>query len=181
MDCTRNISPWPTEQKPPPNISVKKQWGKENTGPTHLPSNKVITAPLDIATEQTTMEELQNAVRQLKQHKSGGPDKLTVELSKSMETTTLTPVLTLLQEWWRTEKIDHEALRSRVVHIYKKGDTSDLANYQPISLLNTIYKIYAVIVHRRIAGGIEPWLHSTQYGFRRQEAPSTQFTFSDAS
>ena len=59
-----------------------------------------------------------------------------------------------------------------MVHIYKKGNTSDLANYRPISLLNTMYKLFAAIIQTRIAEGIDQHMHKTQYGFRK--AKSTQ-------
>ena len=35
-----------------------------------------------------------------------------------------------------------------------------------------MYKIFAIVVHKRVAAGIDPWLHRTQYGFRK--AKSTQ-------
>ena len=59
-----------------------------------------------------------------------------------------------------------------MVHLYKKGNTSDLANYRPISLLNTMYKIFTVIIQDRLATGIDHRMHATQYGFRK--ARSTQ-------
>ena len=59
-----------------------------------------------------------------------------------------------------------------MVHIYKKGNTSDLSNYRPISLLNTMYKLFASIVQNRLANGIDQHMHGTQYGFRK--ARSTQ-------
>ena len=51
-------------------------------------------------------------------------------------------------------------------------NTSDLANYRPISLLNTMYKLFAAITQDRLAKGIDQHLHPTQYGFRK--ARSTQ-------
>ena len=48
----------------------------------------------------------------------------------------------------QTENIDEEAQQARIVSIYKKGNTSDLANYRPISLLNTMYKLLAAIVQQ---------------------------------
>ena len=81
-------------------------------------------------------------------------------------------VRTILNDWWESEKIEPEALKARVVHLYKKGNTSDFANYRPISLLNTLYKIFTSILRDRIAQGIDASMHSTQYGFRR--ARSTQ-------
>ena len=50
--------------------------------------------------------------------------------------------------------------------IFKKGETDDPANYRPISLLNTLYKIYASLIQKRIADAIDDKLQTTQYGFR---------------
>ena len=43
--------------------------------------------------------------------------------------------------------------------IFKKGDTANLENYRPISLLNTTYKIYAAILKQRTEEGVEELLH----------------------
>ena len=51
--------------------------------------------------------------------------------------------------------------------MYKKGDTSKMDNYRPISLLNSIYKIFAAIVHNRLADKLDKYLQKTQYGFRK--------------
>lgn len=74
----------------------------------------------------------------------------------------------LLNEWWIDEKLPEEQLRARVVLIYKKGDTKDLGNYRPISLLNSFYKIMAVILQKRIAEKLDEHLQATQYGFRKK-------------
>ena len=47
-----------------------------------------------------------------------------------------------------------------------------MANYRPISLINTIYKIFASIIQNRLSNGIDQHMLKTQYGFRR--ASSTQ-------
>ena len=77
-------------------------------------------------------------------------------------------VLGTLNQWWQQEKIEPEdALFARVVLLYKKGDTSNMDNYRPISLLNTIYKIFAAIVHKRLADKLDKFLQRTQFGFRK--------------
>ncbi len=59
-----------------------------------------------------------------------------------------------------------------VVSIYKKGNTQDISNHRPISLLTCAYKIFASILQSRLSLTIDPHLSTTQYGFR--PARSTQ-------
>ena len=54
--------------------------------------------------------------------------------------------------------------------MFKKGDTNDFANCRPISLLNTLYNIYASIIHDRIANTIDDHMNNTQYGFRTEKS-----------
>ena len=64
--------------------------------------------------------------------------------------------------------IPEEALIARVALIYKR-DTSCFENYRPISLFNTVYKLMAAIIKRRIGEGIEEFVQATQYGFRKHK------------
>ena len=67
--------------------------------------------------------------------------------------------------WWKEEEIPEEMLRARVVMLYKKGDTSKYENYRPISLLNSLYKIYAAILQKRVSKVIDKHQQPTQYGY----------------
>ena len=62
---------------------------------------------------------------------------------------------------------------ANVVTLYKKGKVQNPANYRPIALLQSIYKVYAKILQQRLAnGGIEDKLWKNQYGFRRKLSTS---------
>ena len=63
-----------------------------------------------------------------------------------------------------------EELKARVVLIYKEGDTNKFENYRPISLLNTLYKIFAAILQKRIASKLDKHLQKTQFGFRQDKS-----------
>ena len=63
-------------------------------------------------------------------------------------------------------------LNAMVVSTYKKGDSSSLANYRPISLLSCSYKIIAALIKNRLLAGLDPWLMQTQYGFRPKKSTS---------
>lgn len=49
--------------------------------------------------------------------------------------------------------------------IFKKGDTNNLKNWRPISLLNTDYKILTKIINERIKKTLPLILHPDQKGF----------------
>ena len=61
---------------------------------------------------------------------------------------------------------------ARVVPIFKKGETDDAANYRPISLLRSVYKIYMMMIRYRMQQAIEDKLSKTQYGFRPGKSTS---------
>jgi len=50
--------------------------------------------------------------------------------------------------------------------MYKKGDRLDCMNYRPITLLNVVYKIFAIILNQRLVDIIETELGDYQTGFR---------------
>ena len=57
--------------------------------------------------------------------------------------------------------------------IYKgKGSDSDPANYRPISLLNTFYKLYAAMLRQTLLASHDDHLWTTQYGFGARRSTS---------
>jgi hypothetical protein len=63
-----------------------------------------------------------------------------------------------------------EQLEARVTLIHKKGKTDQYENYRPISLLNTLYQIFAALIQKRLAKGTDKL--QTQYGFRKDRSTS---------
>jgi sorting nexin-29 len=49
---------------------------------------------------------------------------------------------------------------------YKKGDRLNCNNYRLITLLNIAYKIFAILLHKRLMEIIENKLENNQMGFR---------------
>jgi uncharacterized protein YbaP (TraB family) len=99
-----------------------------------------------------------------------------MELFKQLSDENLEILRDTLNFWWEKEEIPEEILQARIVLIFKKGDSSNLGNYRPISLLNSIYKIVAAIIQKRLADTIDPYLQTTQYGFRKNKAQRKQST-----
>ena len=114
------------------------------------------------------MQELTDILKKLKRHKTPGPDEISIELFKELETNSKKKLLHQINQIWMAESITEDQLLARVVLIYKKGDTNLCENYRPISLLNSVYKILASAIHKILEEGIEQDLQKTQYGFRKR-------------
>ena len=63
---------------------------------------------------------------------------------------------------------------SEVVMIVKKaqGDTRDLSNYRPISLTNTMYKIFVSLLQKRLSSHFDDKIRPIQFGFRANRSTS---------
>jgi hypothetical protein len=153
----------------------KQIWGKtdeqrndENPHGRDAAPRIIIHEEVGINTGPITLYEVRKIVNKLKRRKTPGPDGIPIEFLKEMDDEALERVRALLNNWWGSEHIPEDVLRARVVLIFKEGDKEDLANYRPISLLNTIYKVLAAIVQDRIATKLDKFLQKTQYGFRQK-------------
>ena len=84
---------------------------------------KLVVEELGISLVRLTEEELAYAVRRPKRRKAPGPDEIPIEFFKEVNDDNRKKVLEILNLWWEEESVPEEALRARVVLIYKNGDT----------------------------------------------------------
>ena len=91
------------------------------------------------------LDELNWALKVAKNNKQPGPDDVQMELLKWLDDSNRRCFLHLINDWWVQRKAPKELFIARVVPLYKKGDTDNAANYRPISLLSSVYKIYMII------------------------------------
>ena len=116
----------------------KEQWGKADGANVIFPTTAAIQKTPEFELGKITTEEVRAVVRKMKRQKAAGPDELPMELFKSMNEASMEQVAAVLHQWWEDEVMPAEALQARVATIFKKGDSSKMENYSPISLLNSI-------------------------------------------
>lgn len=75
----------------------------------------------------------------------------------------------IINKVWRGDGFPDSWREGIIAHIFKKGGRDKLRNYRGITLLNTAYKIYAMVLQNRLKKEIEEkkLLPETQAGFRR--------------
>jgi hypothetical protein len=99
-----------------------------------------------------------------------GPDNIIMELLKWLNKENRQAMLLYFNHWWRNKDAPKELFKARVVPIFKKGDTDLAENYRPISLLNSFYKVYMILIRIRIEAAVEERITKTQYGFRQSRS-----------
>ena len=146
------------------------QWKKQETGEN---TAEVLNArgPIRLQVKDRnpfTMEELQTAMHKLKKQKAPGPDKVLNELFMLLlDDHNAITLLKFYNENWGYGEVPDSWKEAMVVSKYRgKGRDVDPANYRPISLLNSIYKMFAAMLQARLAKLHEGHLRNIQYGFR---------------
>ena len=132
-------------------------------------------------TKSITEDEVRNAIQKTIKEKAPGLDGIPIELWKSLDdqfqasagnpTTgrkcnmiwVLTQVFQDIERHGVAENTDfHEGC---MCPIYKKKDPDNVANYRPITLLNTDYKIFTKALSLKLAGAAGEVIHEDQAGF----------------
>ena len=117
-----------------------------------------------------SIEELEISLAKLKRHKAPGPDSTPNELFLLLDEESKAILLSYYNDIWDTGEAPPPWKEALVVSIFKgKGSDTDPSNYRPISLLNTIYKIFASLLQVRISTKHEEHLRASQYGFRQNK------------
>ena len=114
------------------------------------------------------MEELLAALGKMRKGRTPGPDGMRPDPVLLVGHYGESRILDIMNECWLSRKVPQEWKDAQVISFYKgKGDDSSAANYRPIALLNTLYKLYASMIQARLSNAYDDRLRRSQYGFRK--------------
>ena len=119
-------------------------------------------------TEETTIK----AIDELENKSSSGHDGISNKLLKVIKFN-ISKSLTIIINQMLTTGIFPDAFKvSKIIPIFKKGDSSLLVNYRPISLLSTISKVFERVIHDQMYEYFNNFnlLAEQQYGFRKKRS-----------
>jgi hypothetical protein len=121
----------------------------------------------NIDIDDITLEEVTKAIKSMKNRKAPGLNGINAELVKYSGFLFHLRLLHFLNMCWKLLQTPKEWSKAKVISIYKKGDRTNTNNYRGISLLDTIYKIYAKILNERLKTIADTLLSEEQMGFRK--------------
>lgn len=121
-----------------------------------------------------TMEEVEEAIKKLKNGKSPGIDQIPSELLKAGTQPLKEHIHELIRKIWEEENLPKDWKSVIVIPIHKKGDIWNCDNYRGISLISCAYKILANIIYKRLAPYAENIIGDYQCGFRKNRSTTDQ-------
>ena len=115
---------------------------------------------------------MQDAINNLKTSNSSGPDETTLSCVK-ISAPILIPELNRIFNLSLSSSIyPHKSKVAKVIPIHKNCDHTYVNNYRPISILNTINKLFEKILHKRLTKYIEgiDLIYKYQFEFRKNHS-----------
>ena len=94
--------------------------------------------------------DVKDVLLSLKLGKSSGPDGINNRVLKELSSQISDPLCTLFNFSLSHSVVPDSWKEANVTPIHKKDDKSDISNYRPISLLNTIGKIFEKLVNKHV-------------------------------
>lgn len=120
----------------------------------------------DNESEVPTMDDVKEAMTNLKNNKAPGKDNISTEMWKYGGQELMNGLHKLIESIWRQKKIPLEWTEGVICPLHKKGDQLVCENYRGITLLNSAYKILSTILYKKLLPIAEGIIGTYQCGFR---------------
>lgn len=122
-----------------------------------------------ILNDQITTEEIEKAIRKIKNGKAPGPDGYTAKFYKIFKEEIITHLKTLYNGIMQGSKVSN-SWQQAIVTLIPKDDRKcpNVKKFRPISLLNQDYKIFATILADRLKKVLTDKISKDQTGFLLQ-------------
>jgi hypothetical protein len=115
------------------------------------------------------INELDKALDKMKSNTAGGPDGIGVPVYKKFWYLLRSALLEYCKAMLDAGNMSESFLTAAIKLIPKKGDTSQIKNWRPISLLNVGYKIISKAINNRLKKISETILSRAQKGFTNKK------------
>ena len=130
--------------------------------------------PCSMVLLPTDEYEICSLIKSLKNKSSPGLDEISPSIIKLASKFIARPLSKLINCSMSNGIFPNQLKVAKVVPVYKNGDVTLVANYRPISILNSVSKIYEKVVCNRLKDYLikNDILFKHQFGFRKEHSTS---------
>jgi hypothetical protein len=137
------------------------------------------TCDEDLFNSDITSEEVEKILFKVNKQSAPGLDGNTYQVYAHFKVILLPLLVTIFRRCWKDKKIPQAWKLSCTKLAYKAGDPSSAANWRPLAMQSTLYKIYIAVLQRRLGAWAESnnRLCNSQKGFREGVAGCDEHQF----
>lgn len=128
------------------------------------------STPLEIALDKSppiTTREVESTLARIPKRKAPGTDGLAVGTLRAGGLNTVNYLKDLYNECIDMNNTPKELVTGKTVLLFKKGDSMNLANYRPITLLPICYKTLTHVINKRMEKVLDENQSKKQTGFKK--------------
>jgi hypothetical protein len=114
-----------------------------------------------------TAEEIRQACSRIRGNTAPGIDSLPSIVIKHCGPMAADKIAEILNKMFAENNFPADLVHANTLLLFKKGDTLDIGNYRPISLLCTTYKVLTRVLTKRIEEAVADKMPVEQAGFRK--------------
>jgi hypothetical protein len=111
-------------------------------------------------------EEIEGALKYLKNNKAAGADSIAAKLLKNSGPNLVDALHAVIQQAWTSATLSRSWTEGALCPVYKKGEKLDCKNYRGISLSNVPYKVFDKILYARLLPYANAAVQHYQAGFQ---------------
>jgi hypothetical protein len=133
----------------------------------------------DLFTSDITSDEVEKILFKVNKQSAPGLDGNTYQVYAHFKVILLPLLVTIFRRCWKDKKIPQAWKLSCTKLAFKAGDPSVAANWRPLAMQSTLYKIYIAVLQRRLGDWAESnnRLRNGQKGFREGVAGCDEHQF----
>ena len=137
-----------------------------------------LLCPATLALTQTNAQEVKSIINSLKPKSSAGMDEFSSKMVKYCMDKLIAPLVSLINKSLEKGEFPSALKTSKVYPKHKKGSTTELQNYRPITIVSTFSKIIEKIVLARLMEHLTQHglLTGKQHGFLKTKSTTTALT-----
>uniref|UniRef100_A0A8D8SXR8 Craniofacial development protein 2 n=1 Tax=Cacopsylla melanoneura TaxID=428564 RepID=A0A8D8SXR8_9HEMI len=113
------------------------------------------------------VQEVEAAIRSMKDGKAPGPDEVQTEILKLLEENFIIELTNIYNNIYNSGIIPHHWLKSEFIVLPKKQGAKRCSDYRTISLMSHMLKLFLKIMHKRLYRICEEQVSPTQFGFMK--------------
>ena len=125
----------------------------------------------ELYNREFVISELNEALGKCRSRSSPGPDGFSYDVYKSMGIKAKIVLVEVLNSWFKSGVIPKDMKDSIQIALPKRD-----GGFRPISMTNTLVKVYERMIHKRIYEKLDAVIPGYQYGFRKGVGASDQFS-----